>query len=544
MSVVITDRDGVIGYVNPKFNDVTGYGFPEAVGKPLDFTRMPLEDDPAATSLWETIRQGREWRGDLCNVRRDGQPFWEYATVSPLTDEEGRITNFVAVKEDITTRRNYEEQLLRQANYDDLTGLPNRNLMFDRLELAIAMAQRNRTLTGLLYIDLDRFKSVNDAVGHNGGDRLLKLAAERLASCVRDCDTLARLGGDEFVIILPSVADRLAAQKVAARALSTFAAPFQIDGQDQFVTASVGITIYPIDGTDPQTLVHNADLAMYKAKEQGRNALRFFTRRIDEELQERLALENRLRGVVARKELSLHYQPIVHLGSDRTVAYEALLRWTMADGQPCAPGVFIPVAEDIGLIREIGDWVLATAAVEAGDLIADAPGARIAVNVSPRQLRVAEFGQTVARVLADADLAPERLELEITERVLMDETPETTANLRALCDLGVRLSIDDFGTGYSSLGYLQKYPFSTLKIDRSFVGAAVHNKGAARLVESIITMAHGLEMDVIAEGVETQAQLDFLRARHCNHAQGFLFSHPAPAATFLVGAGRAAAPAL
>ncbi|WP_448191016.1 putative bifunctional diguanylate cyclase/phosphodiesterase [Azospirillum sp. sgz301742] len=528
VSVVITDPEGIIGYVNPSFEKAAGYPADEAIGRALDFIRR--EDVGAETyrAMWETVKNGQEWRGEFCNQRRDGQLFWEYATVSPLEDEDGAVTHFVAVKEDITTRRSYEERLLRQANYDELTGLPNRVLMFDRLEQAVAVAHRRDALTALLYIDLDRFKTVNESLGHGAGDQLLKEAAARLGDCVRQGETLARTGGDEFVAILPGIDDGAAVQTMLKNVERAFAAPFAIAGHDHFVSASVGIALCPNDGTNSQVLLRNAELAMYKAKEQGRGRHQFFTREINERMQERLSLERRLRGAAGRGELLLHYQPLCHTDSGALAGMEALVRWRPADGDLLMPGSFVALAEEVGLIGEIGDWVVATACREAAGLFAGKPpGLRVAVNVSPRQLQGGAFGEWVIRQFEETGLSPEQLELEITESVVMDDAPETKAALRKLCDLGVRLSIDDFGTGYSSLGYLQRYPFDTLKIDRSFVIGVVTDPNTARLVETIVTMARGLGLETVAEGVETPEQLSFLKACGCDLVQGYLLGRPA-----------------
>ena len=429
------------------------------------------------------------------------------------------------LERDIGIRASYEVRLLRQAHHDELTGLPNRILLLDRLEQAIATSHRDQLRTALLCIDLDRFKNINDTLGHAAGDILLKQATVRLSGCVRDPDTLARMGGDEFIILLPSIADDDGAEKVAARIVDAFTQPFDIYGQEHFISASIGVTLFPDDGGDGATLLRNADLAMYQVKEAGRNGYRFFTHEINQRMQERLAIEARLRGAVARGELLLHYQPIVDLRTGRTSGVEALVRWRQPDGSMSMPGQFIPVAEEMGMIKDIGEWVIATACAGMRDhLLGASPLRRVAVNVSPRQLREQGFGAFVEQVLARHGLPPECLELEITESVLLDDMPETAVNLAMLCVLGVRLSIDDFGTGYSSLGYLQRYPFDTLKIDRSFVVASTHSENAVRLIETIITMAHGLGMEVVAEGVETEAQLALLRERDCDFAQGFYFS--------------------
>lgn len=530
VSVVITDPAGTIEYVNPKFTEATGYGADEAIGRELLFARLPGVGDDSWASLWHMVGEGMEWRGEFCSRRHNGQVIWEYVTVSPLKDESGAISHYIAVKEDITVRRSYEEQLLRQATFDDLTGLPNRVLVVDRLEQALAMAHREGELTAVLYIDLDRFKTINDTQGHQAGDRLLVEAAARLSSCLREGDTLARMGGDEFLLILPSLNDGEGARLVADRVLEIFLQPFSIDGQEHFITASIGVTLFPGDGQDAQGLLRNADLAMYRAKEQGGNGHHFFTPEINQRMRQRLTIEKDLRGAMVRQEMEVHFQPVVDLSSCRPVAVEALMRWRRPDQGMVMPSLFIPVAEEVGLIRPLGEWVLSRACADVMRDFANHPDLRLAVNVSPRQLQTPGFGTFVRQVLDSSGMEPERLELEITESVLMDEALETAENLKSLCDLGVRLSIDDFGTGYSSLGYLQRYPFDTLKIDRSFVSSALESQASGRLVETIIAMAHGLRMEVIAEGVETPEQLAFLKERDCDLVQGYLFSKPlAPA---------------
>lgn len=525
ISVMITDRNGIISYVNPKFEEVSGYSAEQALGERLDFIRFDQQEENPYQDLWATVRMGHEWRGECCNQRADGQIFWEYITVSPLKNALGHVTHFVAVKEDITVRRSYEEYLRRQAHFDPLTGLPNRMLLLDRLDQAIIQAQRNRGEAAILCVDLDRFKHVNDTMGHAAGDALLKEAAGRLAGCARESDTIARLAGDEFVLLLPGVDGSVGAQRVAQRVVDAFAAPFGLEGQEHFVTASIGIALYPDDGVERQLLLRNADLAMYKAKEQGRNGYQFFTPEINIRMQERLALEARLRNALRRQELQLYFQPIMDLRSGEAVALEALLRWILPDGVSVPPGQFVPVAEEIGLIREIGDWV----AVKVCALLRDRPDIpRVALNVSPRQLRVAGYADRMGELLAEYGLAPDRLELEITESVLMDDASEAEGNLRRLNEIGIRLAVDDFGTGYSSLAYLRRYPFKALKIDRSFVNAAPRDANAARLVEAVLAMARGLGLDAVAEGVETAEQLNFLRRRGCEMAQGFLLGHPQP----------------
>ena len=526
VSVVICDPEGNIEYVNPKFEETTGYSFHEAVGERLGFTL--IEDASSGTfhHLWQTIKQGDEWCGELCSLHKNGQLFWEYVNVSPLKDSQNNITHYIAIQEDVTVRRSYEEQLRRQAHYDDLTGLANRVLMIDRMELAIQTSMRNNKSAALLCIDLDHFKNINDTLGHTVGDNLLKEAVGRLASCARKSDTLARMGGDEFVIILPDIDTDLTVKKIADRIINEFARPFFIGGKDHFVTASIGIAKCPENGHDHQVLLRNADLAMYKAKELGRNQYQFFTEEINARLKQRLYIESALRDIEVRNELKLLYQPIIDMASKRIVACEALLRWRV-DEHYLMPDKFIPIAEESGLIKNVGEWIIQTACKQLNHLHrAIDKNIKFAINISPKQLQMEGFSDYLAAQLAVNQIKPNMLELEITESVLMNDNEVTNHNLQAICDMGLPLSIDDFGTGYSSLGYLQKYPFRTLKIDRSFISQIAENNNNARLTETMIKMAHSLDMQVIAEGVENNEQLDFLHTNKCDLVQGFLFSKP------------------
>lgn len=537
VSVAIADHKGTITYVNPKFVEVTGHSSDDCVGRNIDFTLQDRTSDTSFLEIWDTITRGEVWSGEFCNTRHDGKTFCELVKISPLSNNSGSITHFIIIREDITARRHYEEQLLRQAHYDNLTGLPNRDLMIDRLDLAIESAMRSSTNGALICLDLDRFKDINDTLGHGFGDELLKEAAQRLNACIRRCDILARMGGDEFIIILPEIHDANDAQHLVSRVVESFNQPFCIQGVDHLITATAGIVLFPEDGNDPETLLRNADLAMNEAKYLGRNRYQFFTEEINTGLKRRLDMETRLRGAIKRGEMALFYQPIVDLETGQPVAYEALLRWQQQDGATCMPNEFVPLAEDVGLIIEIGNWAIATACRELASMLKNTNSLlHVSVNVSPKQLQTRGFYEFVQEQLRLNKLSPEHLELEITERVLVDDTPETHINLNALGEMGVSLSIDDFGTGYSSLSYLQKYSFQTLKIDRSFISDAANNINSARLVETIITMAHSLGLRVIAEGVETAEQLSFLTSRSaiCNRVQGFLFGYPTPVGSLII----------
>lgn len=527
VSVVISNPNGVIEYVNPKFEETTGYSSQEAIGKSLGFTILHDASSDSLNELWQTVKHGEEWSGELCSLHKSGQLFWEYINVSPLKDNNNKITHYIAIQEDVTVRRTYEEQLRRQAHYDDLTGLANRVLMIDRMEQAIQTSQRENKSAALLCIDLDQFKNINDTLGHSVGDNLLKEAVARLAKCARKSDTLARMGGDEFVVILPNIENNLIVKEVADRIISEFAQPFVIDGADHFVTASIGIAKSPENGEDHQVLLRNADLAMYKAKELGRNQYQFFTEEINATLKERLDIERALRDIELRDELELFYQPIIESSSKKIIACEALLRWRQEDNSYIMPDKFIAIAESSGLIKNVGEWIIKTACQDISQIHEKFDNSiKVAINISPKQLQLANFADFIKSQLEKYKIKPHLIELEITESVLMSDIEETNNNLQALCAMGLHLSIDDFGTGYSSLAYLQKYPFNTLKIDRSFISQIEENKNNAKLTETMIKMAHSLDMHVIAEGVENSQQFDFLNAHDCDFIQGYFFSKP------------------
>jgi diguanylate cyclase (GGDEF)-like protein len=503
------------------------------MGRNPSLLRSGYTSDHKYREQWKAITAGREWRGELHSRKKNGEHFWEYVLVSPIKGADGTISHFLTVSEDITLRKEYEDQLVRQANFDDLTGLPNRVLMLDRLQGAVAAARRAERRMALIFVDLDRFKSVNDRLGHAAGDRLLTMASERLQACMREGDTVARLGGDEFAAVLPSLGSQVDAEIIAGRIIEALSAPFVIDGQEVFCTASLGITVYPSDGEEPQVLMRNADAAMYRVKETGRNGFQFFTPEMNAQAAERGRLETHLRYALERGELALHYQPLVDLTSGRVVGAEALLRWNSPEFGAVRPNVFIPLAEDTGLIVPIGAWVLRTACRQAKAWrVANGPD-YVAVNVSIRQFRDGELDQRVADILDEVGLPPAGLELEVTESLLLDDSGAAMASLEALDEMGVRLSIDDFGTGYSSLGYLKRYPFSTLKIDHSFVSGAGEDPDDKALIEAIVAMAHSLRLKVIAEGVETRGQLDFLYAKACDAIQGYYISEPLPPDQFL-----------
>jgi diguanylate cyclase (GGDEF)-like protein len=449
-----------------------------------------------------------------------------------VRDEAGDISHFLAIKEDITERKRYEEQLQHLATHDDLTGLANRALLQDRLEQSILFAKRSGRLVAALLLDLDRFKIINDSLGHSFGDSLLKIIAERLRESVRGADTVARLGGDEFVILLAEVASEEDVGKVAKKILDNITAPFQIGDREITVTASLGISIYPWDGEDEETLIRNADIAMYRAKEEG-NSFRLYAPEMNLVVHEVMEMETDLRRALERNELLLHYQPKINLETGTITGAEALLRWKHPVRGMILPGIFIPLAEETGLIQPIGEWVLQHICHQIKSWQAQGlPIVPIAANLSARQFRTDDLGETVRRILQDSGLPPHLLELELTESMIMRDPQSAAATMQQLNTLGVSLALDDFGTGYSSLNYLRRFPVDCLKIDRSFISDVADDPSAAAVATSIIAIAHSLGLQAVAEGVETREQLEFLRECGCDSYQGYYFSAPLGAADF------------
>jgi diguanylate cyclase (GGDEF)-like protein len=437
------------------------------------------------------------------------------------------------LRRDIEERKQVERNIRHMAHHDSLTNLPNRALFRDRLIHAMAQADRYQQKLAVMFLDLDRFKAINDTLGHSVGDQLLRIAAERLRTCVRDCDTVARLGGDEFTVIVEDIVDTQTASVVAQKIVDTFAQPFNLHGHEVFVTTSVGITVYPDDGEQVDNLLRNADTAMYRAKGCGRNNYQFYVADMNVRARERLMLENALRRALVRDEFMLYYQPRVDIYSGRVIGAEALLRWRHPEMGLIPPSEFVPILEETGMILPVGEWALREACRQNRAWQAlDLPPIRVAVNLSARQFVQKDLAGTVEQVLADSGLSSAYLELEITEELLLEHSHANTVTLNKLRDLGVHISIDDFGTGYSSLSYLKRLPINTLKIDKSFVRDITRDSDGAAIASAIIAMACSLRLNVLAEGVETDEQLSFLRAQGCNEIQGYSFSHPLSADDF------------
>ena len=651
-AIVITNRDGVIEYVNPAHQAVTGYAPEEAVGKTPDIFKSGRHDRSFYDRLWRTVLDGEVFRERFVNRRKDGTVFYEDKTITPLKNDRGQVTHFVStgrditvrmetkealekseqrfrsvvenapvsihtidrngrimdmnpaglrmlgaqdenavrgremleavsesdrlrvrdilqdtmagqsrrfefttvsgrifnsslipvrsdtgaiqyllgVTEDITEYRQAEERLNYLAHYDTLTGFPNRILLHDRLLQAMLEAGRRERLVAILFLDLDRFKIINDTLGHERGDALLKQVALRLASCVRSGDTISRLGGDEFTIVLANLDHVDHAARVAQKVIDSFVQPFSIAGRELFVSASIGITLYPFDDNDFDSLLRNADAAMYHAKDLGRNTFQFYTAELNRRTAQRLRLETSLRHALERGELMLHYQPQIDLRSGSIIGAEALLRWQHPEMGMVPPLEFISLAEETGLIIPIGEWVLRTACHQARAWhLAGIRRIQIAVNLSGRQFQHHDLADLVKNVLAETGVDPGFLDLELTESILLQNTEATLAAMETLHRLGVAFSMDDFGTGYSSLAYLKRFPIDTLKIDQSFISGIPTDPNDVAIAQATIALAHSLGIRVIAEGVETAEQLDFLRRHQCDGMQGYYFSKPATA---------------
>lgn len=525
--VTITDAQGTIISVNAAFTTVTGYSAEEVMGQNPRILKSDQHSGSFYADMWDSLLTHGFWQGEIWNRRKSGSAYPEWLTISAIRDANGQATHYVAVFHDITETKQNEEQIKYQAYHDALTGLPNRQLFRDRLENALAHARRSHHALAVIFLDLDRFKVINDTLGHVTGDRLLQEAGKRLTACVRMDDTVARQGGDEFILLLSEINDPKDVTKIAWKITNAFRQPFFIDSREMFITPSMGISIFPGDGDDVDTLIKNADTALYRAKEQGRNNYQLYAPDMNAQALMRLEMESALRRALERNEFLLYFQPRVDLNTGKVTSAEALVRWQRPQFGLVAPGDFIPLAEETGLIVQIGEWVLRTACRQNQQWIAAgyAP-IRVAVNLSARQFLQDTLVQMVKSTLRATRLDPHLLELEITETVAMQHTEHSLPMLQELHTLGIHLSIDDFGTGYSSLGYLKKFPVDALKIDQSFVRDIPQDQDDAAIATAVIGIAHTLNLRVIAEGVEEQAQLDFMRTQHCDEVQGFIFGQP------------------
>lgn len=537
-AVISVDTECRVTYLNPVAERMTGWSQQEAAGLPVEDVFRVVDADTraaAANPMQRAIKENHtvDLAGNCLLIRRDGFEAPIEDSVAPIHDRRGNATGAVMVFHDVTAARKQAVRMTHLAQHDALTDLPNRNLLNDRAQQVIALANRHRHKVALLFLDVDRFKHINDSLGHLMGDRLLQSIAERLLACVRSSDTVSRQGGDEFVILLSDVTTAHDAAVLADKVLLALCTPHRIDGHDLHVTVSVGIALYPENGTDVATVMKNADAAMYLAKHRGRNNYQFFKDDGGSSAVERQLMESDLRHAIERHEFVLHYQPKITLATGTIIGAEALIRWTHRRFGPVPPAQFIPIAEACGLIVPISRWVLREACRQAvAWQDAGWPAICMAVNVSTVDLRARGFVAAVQEILAETGLAAHCLELEMTETFLSEDSKSTTAVLQALTEMGVHLALDDFGTGYSSLSHLKRFPIHGLKIDQSFVRDLATDDDDASIVTAVIGMGRSLNLQVVAEGVETSEQLAFLREHGCPQGQGHYFSRAVPARQF------------
>lgn len=532
VSIVITDLEANIEYVNSTFTKVSGYALEEVQGKNPRILQSGKTPKSRYDEMWACLTAGEDWRGELINRSKDGNEYIESALISPVRDANGNITHYLAINQNVTEKKRDEEKIQQLAHFDQLTGLPNRTLLGQRFSYALSLAQRNNESLAVMFLDLDHFKNINDTLGHSVGDRFLMEVANRLASSIRDEDTVSRLGGDEFILVFPGT-DADGAALIASKLIASVSKPYQIEHHELIGTPSIGIAIYPNDGDNFEDLLKNADTAMYRVKQDSRNDFRFFTAEMQSHSERNLQLVNAMRHALARNEFEVHYQPQVTLRNGNIIGAEALLRWHHPELGTISPAEFIPIAEDSGQIIPISEWVLRTAVKQMKEWHDSGLSSLvIAVNLSAVQFRQPNLPELVARILEEAQLPPDYLELELTEAVAMDDPQTAVAVMDDLFDRGVRMSIDDFGTGYSSLSYLKRFKVYKLKIDQSFVRDISDDPEDKAIVTAIINLASSLGMHTIAEGVETASQLAFLRLQGCDEVQGYYFSKPLPADEF------------
>lgn len=529
-SVIYTDKRGVILSVNPAFQIVTGYTEEEALGKRPNILQSGYHKKDFYDAMWKEISEKGQWSGEIWNKRKNGEVFPEWLTIHAIVDDSGEVMNHVALFSDITDKKHKENQLQKLTQYDVLTGTANRSLLNEELSALIKTSQKYNQILAVLHIDLDRFKVINETLGHGYGDVMLKKVAARIKRMLKNKDVLARIGGDEFIIVLPNLKHVKEAVHISQDIILALKQPFYIYDQETYISASIGIGLYPFDGLQVEALLINAEKALNKAKSTGVNGFELY----HEELQNvnntrRRTIENKLHTALENDELQIHYHPQVNLVTGEVVGVEALLRWKEAELGQVSPGEFIPIAEETGLIIPISQWVIKKACEDVKSFhISGYPNLKVSINISGLHFTQENFVKDVVSLIENTNIHPHCVELELTESMIMPNAQDSIKKLVTLKQLGLKLSIDDFGTGYSSLSYLQKFPIDTLKIDQSFIKNLSIYKDDSAIVIAIITMAKTLNLEIIAEGVELKKHVDFLKKQKCDIIQGFYLSKPLP----------------
>ncbi len=529
-AIMIAGANMQIQMVNPAFTNVSGYNQEDILEKNFLYLSCNLKSKHSSSFVLDALQQSSFWEGEVWNKKTCGEYYLIWLNINVVRDNSGTVQQYIAMFTDITERKQYEDDIWRQTNYDALTNLPNRKMCIDQLSHDLKTAKRTNSNVAVLFIDLDRFKLINDTLGHNAGDSLLIEIASRLKETVRESDVVSRLGDDEFVVILNDIKNVFDVEVVSKKILSNISIPVNLNSSSEtFTTTSIGIALYPHDGNDVETLMKHADTAMYQSKKLGRNNFKFYQQEMNHAVMERMTIEQELRKALSDQQFHLHYQPVIDLGTGLILGAEALIRWQHPTMGLVSPDKFINIAEDTGLIIPIGEWVVMTAANQASEWNKNSKQLlKVAVNISSRQCIDKE--QSIVSLLkkasTEAQLKPGMFQIEITESLLMDGTSETVDTLNQIRDLGLGISLDDFGTGYSSLSYLKHFPITTLKIDKSFVNDATTNKKDAQLVKAMVMMSAGLDLDVVGEGIENAEQLSFLKSLGCKAGQGYYFSRP------------------